>query len=813
MSSLLQDLRVALRVLVKERAFTIVTVLTLAVAIGANTAIFSVVEGVLIRPLPYPNADRLVSVEAGVRPGPGRPPWIPFSDRGYWHFVNNNRAFEQFGAYAGGNIQWPLVGDDGPPIQVDVAALTRSAFELLGTQPRVGRFPTAEEDVPQGPRVALISRGLWRDRYGSDPSVIGRSIDLNGVKFEIIGVMPSGYDFPTPETDVWIPHQLDPASENFGGHHLNGIARLKPGVTIAQAVSDAENLIARFPEAGYGPTWMSGVFSGKARVQTLRDGLVGDARTPLLILLGTVGLVLLIACSNVTNLLLVRAEARTRENAVRLALGAGRGRLIRYVLVESAVLSLAGGLIGIGLALVGTRALVASGPASVPRLDAIGIDVTVLLYTLAISLVAALLLAVLPAIRVSAGRVLLTLNDAGRGSTVGKRRLRARSVLVVLQVALALVLLVGSGLMIRSYRALRSVDPGFDPKGVMTFRLSPAPAKYAGGEPITQFYTQLVARLKAIPGVTSASGINALPLTGGAAYITANIAEFPTPEGEFPHAFHFRRVMPGYFATMGIPLVEGRGFTEDDDNARLGTIIISQSFKKEFWPNASALNKRITIGGAPAHTVGVVGDVHDGGLQTPVEQIAYKPMLDSVGGSVRAMMMVVRTGGDPTSLVPAIREAVKALDPDIPITNVRTLQDIVDASLSRTTFTMSLLLLAALIALFLGSVGIYGVLSYVATQRTSEMGVRLALGADAGVIRKIFLSYGMVLAGTGVVLGLAAAVALSGLLRSLLFGVKPLDPATLVGVSIVFIVVAGLASLIPAERAARTPPAVALRAD
>jgi putative ABC transport system permease protein len=812
MSSLLQELRVALRVLAKERAFTAVTVLTLAVAIGANTAIFSVVNGVLIRPLPYPHADRLVSVEAGLRPGPGRPPWIPFSDRGYWHFFNNNRAFQEFGGYEGGNIQWPLTGD-GPPVQVNVAAMTRSAFELLGTQPLIGRLPAAEEDVPNGPRVALLSQGLWKDRYGSDPKVVGQNIELNGVKFEVIGVMPQGYDFPTPETDVWFARQLDPASENFGGHHLEGIARLKPGVTIAQAVSDAESLIARFPEAGYGPVWMTGVFSGKARVRTLRDGLVGDARTPLLILLGTVAFVLLIACGNVTNLLLVRAESRTRENAVRLALGSGRGRLMRYVLVESGALALAGGVIGVGLAYAGTRALVAAAPASVPRLDAIRIDRTVLLYTLGISVVAALLLAILPAVRVSANKVLLTLNDAGRGSTVGKQRLHVRSVLVVLQVALALVLLVGSGLMVRSYAALRSVDPGFNPKGVMTFRLSPTPAKYAPGEPIAQFYTQLQEKLEAIPGVTSASGIDALPLTGGGAYITAAIDEFPTAQGEFPHAFHFRRVLPGYFKTMGIPIVEGRGFTDDDNNARTGTLVISESFKKEFWPNASALNKRITIGGAPAHTVGVVGNVHDGGLQMPVEQIAYKPMLDSVGGSVRAIMMAVRTGGDPTALVPAIRKAVESMDPDIPITNVRTLQNIVDDSISRTTFTMSLLLLAALVALFLGSVGIYGVLSYVAMQRTAEMGVRFALGADAGVVRKIFLSHGMMLAATGVAVGLAAAVALSGLLRSLLFGVKPLDPLTLVGVSAVFLAVAGLASIIPAERAARTPPAVALRAE
>jgi predicted permease len=386
-------------------------------------------------------------------------------------------------------------------------------------------------------------------------------------------------------------------------------------------------------------------------------------------------------------------------------------------------------------------------------------------------------------------------------------------VLVVAQVALSLVLLIGSGLLVRSFQHLRSVDPGLDDVGIMTFRLSLPTGKYPGGEPAVQFYDQLLERLEAIPGVVSAGGINTLPLTGGGAILSAQIDDHPVPEGEFPPAFLARRATPEYFATMGVPIIEGREFTPDDHDSRLGSLIISESIKRQFWPSESALGKRITQAGAPARVVGVVGDVHDAGVALPAEQFVYKPMLDSVGGGVRAMVMTVRTDGDAEALVPAIREAVETLDPDLPITEIRSMEDIVGASLSRTSFTMTMLVLAAVIALFLGSVGIYGVLSYVASQRTAEMGVRLALGADSATVRKIILAQGMALAGLGVAVGLVAAIGLGGVMSSLLFGVSPADPVTLVGVSVVFLSVAILASLLPAERAARTPPAVALRGD
>ncbi len=812
MEHLLGDLKVAVRSLIRARSFSLVAVTTLAVAIAANTAIFSVVDGVLLRPLPFPDEDRLVSVAAEVLPQVGGGE-APFSDRGYWHFVDNVRVFESFGGVSGGTQQWPLIGDGAVPQQVEVAVITSTLLELVGTSPHRGRFFTAEEDVPDGPQLALISHGLWLNRFGGDPEVIGRAIDLNGSSWEVVGVMPADYDFPTREIDVWVPYQLDPASENFGGHHIQGYARLAPGVTLEAAEREAEDLIARFDEVGYGPAWFEGIFSGGARVQTVREQIVGDARRSLLILLGTMGFVLLIACSNVANLFLVRAESRTRERAVRIALGSGRGRLIQYILMETTVLSLVGGLLGIGLAILGTRVLVTTGPASIPRLHEIGVNPTVLLYTLGISLLAGLLFGLLPALNVGSRKAIASLRDGGRGSTIGRDRHRSRNSLVIGQVALALVLLIGSGLMVRSFQALRSVDPGFDAAGILSFQLSPPPGKYADAEATAQFYDQLVERLEGIPGVEEAGGINTLPLTGGGSILTANIDDHPVPEGEFPPAFLARRVTPGYFETMGIPIVEGRAFNADDHNARLGSIIISASVKAEFWPDESAIGKRITTNGAPARVIGVVGDVHDAGLEIDAEQFSYKPMLDSAGGGVRPMRMVVRSAGDPTSLIPGVRAVLQEMDPDLPITDLRPMEEIVGDSLSRTSFTMTLLVLAAVIAVFLGSVGIYGVLSYVATQRTAEMGVRLALGAEPATVRGIILRQGMLLAGIGVALGLVGAVAMGGVMSTLLFSVDPLDPLSLVGAAVFFVGVAVVASLVPAARAARTPPAVALRGD
>ena len=807
MTNVLGDVRIAVRSLLRSRGFTFVSVLTLAVAIGANTAIFSVVDAVLLRPLPFADPDELVIVRLDAS-GAGAPE-LPFSDRGYWHFAEKNRSFEQFGGYT--QTRWPLTGE-GDPVQVAVGILTLSTFEALGVAPARGRFPSAEEDAPGGPPVTLLGHGLWVDRFASDPDVLGRTIDLNGQSIEVIGVMPPEFAFPTPDIDLWVPYRLDPASENFGGHGIGVVARLREGATVEAATSDAEALIQRFGEAGYGPEWLTNVFTGRAVIRPLTEQVVGDARQPLLIVFATVVFVLLIACSNVANLLLVRAESRVRDTAVRVAMGAGRARLVQAVLIESLLVSLAGGLLGVLLAWIGVRALVGIGPAAIPRLGEIGISGNVLLFTSAVSIGAALLFGLLPALRVGTRRSLAMLKDGGRGSTVGRDRHRTRSILVVAQTALALILLVGSGLMLRSFQRLRAVEPGFREAGILTFGVSLPPSRYPDPEATARFYDELLAGLSALPGVESVAGANALPLSGGGPILATEIEEFPTAEGDFPPVFPVRRVTPGYFEAMGIPLVEGRTFEGRDHQERLGTAVVGSALKERYWPAGSAVGKRLAPSTpAMVEIVGVVGDVHDAALDAPADAVVYLPMLDSVGGGVRGMSIVVRTRGEPLAVMPAVRQQVAALDPALPLTDVRTIEELVGDSMSRTTFTMTLLALAALVALFLGSVGIYGVISYVVTQRTGEMGVRQALGADAGAVRWLVLRQGMGLAGLGVLIGVLLAVYLGRFLATLLYGVGAFDVLSFLGGAGVFLVVALLASFLPARRASRIPPAEALR--
>jgi predicted permease len=812
MLNFLHDVRFAARSLLKTPAITFVVVLTLAVAIGANTAIFSVVESVLLKPLPYPDEDRVVRVAATVHTVGGErgDRGNAFSDRGYWLFANNNHSFAKFGAY-GGPLPVPLTGD-GAARQVSAAVMTLSAFEALGVLPELGRFPTAQEDSPGGTAVALLSHDLWVSQYGADPAIVGRVIAIDGAPREVIGVMPAYYGFPAPDIDLWVPFRLDPASENFGSHRLNAIARLAPGVTLEAATADARSLVARFGEIGYSAFWFEGVFDGGAVVRPWRDVVAGDAREPLLVVLGTVAFVLLIACSNVANLLLVRADARRRENAVRLALGGTRARLARHVLIESALLALVGGLAGAVLANVGTSALVAVGPAGIPRLAEIEVSGAALAFTAGVSTLAALLSGVLPALGSGAAKTLGALRDGGRGTTLGGDRHRARNVLVTTQVALAFVLVIGCGLLVRSFDALRSVDPGFAVDNVLTFSVRPPLTKYEDHVAVAQFYEKLIERLAAIPGVARAGAIDTLPLTGGGRRLGTVIEEFPPAEGQFPPVFLVRRAAPGFFEAMGISVVEGRALTADDHNRRRGSVVISRSIKDAYWPDASALGKRLGVPGVTAEVVGVVGDVHSSSLDAPVDRIVYLPMVDTEGdGGVEGMTVVVRASVEPLSLVGPIRSAIAELDPDLPIAQVRPLRRVVGDSISRTSFTASVLTIAAVVALLLGAVGIYGVLSYVVGQRMAEIGIRSALGATPSDVHRMILSHGMWLVALGAALGLVAAVALGRFLATQLYGVSPVDPVTIAIAAAIFAAVAALASLLPAARAAGTSPLDALR--
>ncbi|HTM05102.1 MAG TPA: ABC transporter permease [Vicinamibacterales bacterium] len=821
LESFVIDVRQTLRSLRRSPGFTSAAVLTLAVSIGATTAIFSVVDGVLLRPMPFPDPDRLVRVTLHTKPQANATVEMPFAELGFFHFVNNNRTFAEVGGvsiFAGtnGNDEWALTGH-GSPHALAVARMTAAAFRVLDVPPQLGRFPTDAEDRPNGPRVLLLSDGLWRTAFAASPSVIGSLVQVSGVTWQVIGVMPAWFRFPQPDVDVWIPFQLDPTSKNVNRPSIGLIARLKPGVTIDAATADAERLIAGFGAIGYPPNWTQDVITGKAHVRTVKDDVVGRSRRPLLVLLGTMAFLLLIGCSNVANLFQVRAEARTMDAAVRVALGSGRRRLIRRLLTEGVLIALAGGIAGVALAYGGLRALVAIAPPSIPRLDEIGINVTVLAFTAAISVAAGLLFALLPALRTASSRVLRAL-QAGRSGTAGRERQIARRALVAAQVGLALALFVGSTLMVRSFAALSAVNPGFDASHVLTFRVAPDPKRYPDSEPLARFYDALLDQVRTIPGVTAAGAASFLPMTGGIGglggpFLGTEIADAPLPPDARPPNSVFRRATPGYFEAMHIPVIEGRTFIADDHQRRLGSAIISLTLKNKYWPHSSALGKQITIAGAPARIVGVVGDVHDTAPDAPIEPVVYKPMLDARGGGIRAMVVTVRTNRDPLDVLPAVRRTIARLDPDLPVSDIQTMQSVVGASISRTSFTMTVLVLAAGIALFLGAVGIYGVMAYGVVQRTGEIGVRQALGADRASVFALILREGLSMDAIGVAVGLIASAALGHTLSSLLYGVSPYDGITLLLATLVFLAIGVLASAVPVSRAVRVPPAVALRGD
>lgn len=803
--SILADIRIAARGLAKARGFTLVVVLTLAVAVGANTAIFSVVDSVLLGPLPYPDADELVAIGID-RPETGVGE-MGFSDTSYPHYRDKNRTFEELGAYQ--STELSLTGT-GVPSQLPVGVVTNSVYAALGVLPLRGRLPADEEDVTGGPLVAVLAHDFWVERFGSDPDVMGTTIQLDDRSREVIGVMPPDFAFPSADIDLWIPLQLDPSSQAVGLLRYRVIARLRDGVTIEAATVDAESLLQRLGEAGFGPEWFDGTFAGRAHVRTLKDLMIGDTRTTLLIILGAVSLVLLIACANVANLVLVRSEGRLRQTAIRAALGATRRRLLQHVLTESMLLALVGGVGGLVLAYVGVRLLVASGPTSIPRLEEVGISAATFAYTVGVSAFAGFLFAILPVLQTGSDGVGATLADGGRGSTAGGDRLRVRGLLVVTEVALASALLIGSGLMVRTFEALRAVDPGFDPGGVITFRLVPPTTRYPDADATAQLFDQLLERVRDLPGVEAAGATMILPLQPGPAY-TVVIEDFPTPEGEFPPVFGHRWVTPDYLETMRIPIVAGRTMEPADHQQRLGTLFISESLAEQYWPNGSALGKRLRIFARWGEVAGVVGDVRADRLDAPPSEMIYLPMDWTRTATWRAMSLAVRANGDPEDLVSMLRREVEAVDPGLPLSNIEMMDDVVGDSMSRTTFTMSLLMLTTLVAVFLGCVGIYGVISYVVRQRTAEIGVRMALGADASETRWQVLRLGMTPAVVGVVLGLASAAVFSRALESLLFEVDPLDPLTFITAPVLFLAVAALACVIPARRATRIDPAEALR--
>jgi predicted permease len=799
--------------------FTLVSVVTLSLGIGATAAIFSVVNGVLLKPLPFDEPEGLVGVwhEA---PGLG---FDLLNQAPSFHFTyrEESRVFEDVGMWANNQVTITGVGE---PERVPGMRVTDGTLSLLRVKPVLGRIFTAEDDTSGSAETVILGHGYWQRRFGGDSGVIGRALDINGRPTEIIGVLPADFRFLRWDPAVFLPFQFDRSELFIGNFSYQGIARLKEGATIEQANADMVRMIPLVIERFPFPSGLNAGMLKEARfgpnVRPLMEDVVGDVGNSLWVLLGTVGIVLLIACANVANLFLVRAEGRQRELALRTALGADRARVAKELLGESITLGILGGIAGLGVAYGAIRLLLALAPETLPRLEEIGIDGSVLAFTLFISLAAGLFFGLVPAFKFTRSNVAGALKEGGRGSSDGRERQRARGALVVAQMALALVLLVGSGLMIRSFQALRRVDPGFvGPSEVLTFRISIPEAQIADESQVPLAHEEILRKIEEIPGVSSVGLSSSITMDGDNSNDPIFIEEFPVPGDQLPPIRRFKWISPGYFETMGSPIVAGRSITWDDVRLRAPIVIVTENFAREFWKSPeAALGKRIRVNPRDKwrEIVGVAGDVHDDGVDQKVTAVMHWPMSvgdfwDEIGFAQRNMAYAVRASrvGD-VSFLKEIREAVWSLNPNVPIADVQTLQEILDESMSRTSFTLVMLAIAAAMALLIGAVGLYGVIAYGVTQRTREIGVRMALGASTRDVSAMFLRHAALLSGIGIAIGLAAAFGLTRLMSSLLFDVSPVDPLTYGFVSMVLAGVALLSSYIPARRAWAVAPTEAL---
>ncbi len=813
-----QDIRYAARSFRRSPGFTAVALATLALGIGATTAIFSVVNAVLLEGLPYQEPDRLVDIShTALGIDIER---LPSSIGMHLVYGEQNRSFEEVALY--GNTTANLTGGDVPE-RVRLGVATPSLFRVLGVDAIRGRTFTEEEGLPDGPAVLLITHRFWTDRFGAGADAIGQTLMLNGLPNEIVGVLPESFEFIDPELVAWRPIAVDPATAEFGGFNQPGLARLRPGVTPEQAQADLAGLLPavseRFPLLS---VEMMRNAALTVEVRPYIDVVVGNVRTALWILMGTVSFVLLIACANVANLLLVRAEGRQREVALRTAMGADRGHLYGQFLTESFLLASAGGLLGLGLATQGLRLLRTLGPDNLPRMNQIGVSGDVLLFTAITILAATVVFGIIPVLRHRDAGTAAALRDGSRGATVSKGGQRARTLLVVSQVAFALILLVGSGLMLRSFGRLQDVELGFDPESVLTFRLSLPSTSYPDMESTTAFHLAFLDRIEAIPGVDVAGVSSFIPLTGFTAVDPLLLEDRPTEPGGVPPVVASRAASPGYFEALGIPLRSGRMLERADAQQRLPVVLLSERAVATFFEGRDPLGRNVAQGipqqpDAWSQVVGVVGDVPYVSLTERPMGTVYFPVgrADRVRGMWLSSSLdyVARTAVPPTSIVPVVRRALAELDPSLPIANIRTLEEVTRRAGAQMQFTMIMLAIAAAVGLLLGSVGLYGVISYVTTQRTQEIGVRIALGAEAGVVRAMVMRQGMAVAAAGVALGLFGAWALSRFMESILYEVSATDPVTFIGVSAVLVVVAAAATWLPAYRAARIDPALALRQE
>jgi putative ABC transport system permease protein len=804
METLLQDIRYGLRMLLKTPGFTIVAVLTLTLGIGANSAIFSVVNAVLLRPLPYDEGENLMLLSE-------RSPQLEGMSISYPNFLDwrqQQSSFEHLAVFR--RQSYNLTGA-GEPERLVAGQVSAAMFPALRVQAARGRTFTEEEDRPGGDLVTVLSHGLWQRLFGGNENILGQTLNLNSKQYTVIGIMPPDFIFPS-RVELWTPvgqEYSNPGWQHRGNHPgLYGIARLNPGVTLEQTRADMETITAgleqQYPDTNTG---------GRATITPLHENVVRDIKPALLLLLGAVGLVLLIACVNVANLLLARAATRQKEIAIRTALGAGRARLVRQLLTESILLALVGGGLGLLIAKWGVALLVAINPNNIPRSREIGLDWNVLAFTLGISILTGVIFGLVPALHASKPDLNETLKEASRGSTAGPRHV-LRSTLVVAEVAMALMVLIMAGLVMRSFYELQQVDPGFKPESLLTFQVNLPTTKYPEEQQRVNFYTQVMERVSGLPGVQSVGAATGLPLGNNGNQTSFAVEGQPEPEPGHTPLMEVVNVTPGYFQTMNIPLLRGRFFTEQDGKDAPPVIIIDQKFAEQHWPGEDALGKRVNFGGSGANNpkltvVGIVGRVKMEGLNAESNRVqGYRPYRQAAWAG---MMVVARTATEPASLSAAAREQVLAVDPDQPIFNVRTMEQIWDDSVARERLNTFLLGIFAGVALILAAVGIYGVMAYSVTQRTHEIGIRMALGAKPRDVLRLVVGHGLTLTVIGVVVGLVAAFILTRVMAGLLFGITARDPMTFMVISLLLTGVAIAASFIPAMRAMKVDPMVALR--
>jgi predicted permease len=809
----IDDAKYAVRQLLANPTFTIVMMLTLALSIGANTAIFSVVNGVLLKQLPYPQPERLVRIFLSN----AQYPKFPLNPFDFLDFRARNHSFESLAAFTRGDVQ---LSGNGQPVRLNSFGITSGYFRVLGLHPQLGREFDFPSEIPGNGLQIILSDRLWRTRFGADPNIIGRKITVNMQPYTIIGVMPSGTEHPGndyhalpygEDVDVWWPFSFAGNSNRRGSHFIEGIGRLKPGISADQARAEMNAIMSQL--AREHPDNDSG---WSVLVIPLYSEIVAATRQMLLVLLGAVGMVLLIACANAANLLLARASARQREIAVRLAMGAPRLRVVRQLLTESLLISLTGGALGLGLAIVGVRALVSLLPADFPRAHDIHVSGPVLGFTLLVSLVTGLLFGLAPAMQASHTDPKQGLQKGGRNSTAGRYQNSLRSALVVAEVSLACVLLIGAGLMLRTFLNLLHLNPGFSEEHVLTATLSLPNVKYKTGEQTVSFYDRLTAALNALPGVQSAGAGSDLPWTGydeNAGGFTIEGKKAP-PNQEFHARYHM--ATPGYFSAMGIPLLEGRFFTEADKRGAPRGLIINHAMVQRYWPGEDVIGKRITFDDAPKTdsdwmtVVGVVGDVKDH-PNSPGAEPAF--WWSEYQAGEPDMSIAIRTHSDPRQVADGLRNAVYRLDPELAVADVKLMGQVADASISTPRFTFVMVGLFAGLAILLAGIGAYGVIAYTVTQRTSEFGLRVALGAQRRDVMRMVLAQSARLAVPGIIVGVLLALSMSRVVQTLIYGVSPADPAILASVVLLVLSVALLASYVPARRAAHADPMVTLRAE